>query len=61
MSGTKGDSNYLIEPLQNMIHGRKIKFRCNIQNEMDALEVPTLLTAFQHRAARLMLEVAIQI
>ena len=57
----ESDSNYLIEPLQKMIHGKNIKFRCNIQNEMDALEVPTLLTAFQHRAARLLLEVASQI
>jgi len=48
-------SKYLIKPMQNIMQG---KCHCHAKNEEEMMDLETLTKAFEHRAARLLLEVA---
>lgn len=52
----KCDSYYLVKPMRQILSGEKVKCTAKSSNEM--LSVSLLLDAFQHRAARLLLNVA---
>jgi len=54
------DSNLLIPSLKAMIHGSKREV-CSAKSEGDILNIPVLMLALRHRAARLLLETAQQI
>ncbi len=57
---SKCNASYLIHPVQSMLNGHGSSL-CNISSKEDMLDVDICLKAFQHRAARLLVQVASQI
>lgn len=57
---SKCNASYLIHPVQAMLNGQGSSL-CNISSKEDMLDVDVCLKAFQHRAARLLVQVASQI
>ena len=53
----KCESRYLIPSLESVVHSGS-RERCRASCEADLLDLPTLLLAFRHRAARLLVEAA---
>jgi len=56
MAYEKCDSKYLIKPMQRILAGDKAS--CTAQNLNEIMDLDLLLEAYQHRSARLLLEVA---
>jgi len=57
---SKCNSSYLIEPVQAMLNRNEIP-SCDVSTREDMLDVSVCLKAFQHRAARLLVNLANQI
>lgn len=56
----KCDAKYLLEPVQAMLNGEE-SGSCAAESKEDMLDVKVLIKAYQHRAARLLVNVAGQI
>lgn len=52
------DSYHLVPSLQSILHSGGNKETCEAKSQADLLEIPVLLFAFRHRAARLLVQVA---
>lgn len=52
----KCDSYYMIRPMQQILNGENVT--CSAKTPDEMLSLPLLLEAYQHRAARLLLEIA---
>mmetsp|Transcript_5797 Transcript_5797/g.8355 ORF Transcript_5797/g.8355 Transcript_5797/m.8355 type:complete len:752 (+) Transcript_5797:86-2341(+) len=55
------DSYYLVTVLQEIMSNNGKALKCNATNREDIMDLNTLLLAFQHRAAKLLLDVAQQL